>query len=140
MTMTDTGPRASVPAGPAGSRYRTPVTLVLSTAFTLSAGFTATLAAADLLPAGLTDAHPLIWAYHLVGFGAAALARTDWTWVWWLVTAVVTAYVVIGLQLYTVLLVPGLLTTIGWFANDIHLGLLVLAGYLCIRRLTSAVP
>ena len=49
-------------------------------------------------------------------------------------------YVVIGVQLYSVLFMPGLLTTVGWFANDMHIGLLVLAECLCVRRLLSAGP
>jgi len=135
----DAVPRMSLPVR-TGRRYRWPVALVLGTAFTLSAAFTAGLTAGDLLPAGLADATGLLWAFHLVGFGTAALALTDRIWAWSAVAVLTGGYIVIGVQLYAVLLVPGLLTTFGWFANDIHIGLLALAEYLCIRRLVSAWP
>ena len=122
------------------SRYRLPVACTLTCAFTLSAGFTSALATVDLLPPELTGSGSLIWAFHLIGFGTALLAWVDRTWAWWAVAGLTAGFLVIDVQLYAVLFVPGLLTSVGWFANDIHLGLLVLAEGLAVRRLVTAAP
>lgn len=133
--MTDT--EAAPPTDRRRSRYRLPVALALTGAFVLAAGITAGLAAADLLPSELTDRAALLWAFHLLGFGTAALALVDRTWAWWIVAVLTAGYVVVGVQLYSVLFLPGLLTTLVWFANDLHIGLLVVAECLCVRRLVG---
>jgi hypothetical protein len=44
----------------------------------------------------------------------------------------------VGIALYPLLFVPGLQSAVGWFLNDVVLGLLGLAEYLCVRRLRVA--
>ena len=109
--------------------------LALAGAFTVSAGVVTALAATGLLPPGLAGEAGPIWVFHLVGLGTVALALADRLWARWMVAGLTAGYLVIGVQLYAVLFVPGLLTTVGWFATDVHLGLLALAECLCVRRL-----
>jgi hypothetical protein len=136
--MTDA--EAAPPTDRRRSRYRLPVAGTLAGAFVLAAGITAGLTGADLLPSGLSGHAPLLWAFHLLGFGTAALALVDRAWAWWIVAVLTAGYVVVGLQLYAVLFLPGLMTTVVWFANDLHIGLLVVAECLCVRGLVGTEP
>jgi hypothetical protein len=128
------------PGAAVDRRCGVPVALALAAAFALSTGVSAGLAALDRLPAGLSEHQSLVWAFQLLGFGTAALALSDRVWARWAVAGTTAAYIVVGVQLYAVLFGPGLLTTVGWFANDVHIGLLVLAECLCIRRLAGQQP
>jgi hypothetical protein len=121
------------------SLYQQPVALVLLSAFAISAGYTGFLALTGLLPAGLAAAYPPLWVFYLAGLGTAGLAAaTDRAWARLAVAALIAVFIGVGFHLYSVLFVPGLQTTVGWFQNDIFIGLLVLAEYLCVKRFTSA--
>jgi hypothetical protein len=120
--------------------YRLFVAYALTGAFLVAAGISGGLATADLLASELPGHPAPLWVLHLIGFGTAALALVDRTWSWWIVAVTTAGFIVVGVQLYSVLFMPGMLTTVVWFANDMHIGLLVVAEYLCVRRLVSAGP
>ena len=130
MTMTDTSATER-----RRSDYRLFVAYALTAAFVVAASISAGLAVADVLPPGLPGHPAPMWVLHLVGFGIAVLVLVDRTWSWWIVAGATAAYIVVGVQLYSVLFMPGVLTTVVWFANDLHIGLLVVAECLCVRRL-----
>jgi hypothetical protein len=111
------------------------VAVVLAAAFALSACHLGFVTLTGLLPGRLADAGPLPWAITLAGFATAGLVLTDRTWAWRTAAALIVVFIGIGITRYEALLVPGLLTAVGWLQNDVHIGLLGLAGYLCLRRL-----
>ena len=95
------------------------------------------LALVGLLPSGLAELGPGMWAAPLAGLGATALVLTDRLWAWWTASLLIPALIGVGVTLYGLLLAPGLQTAIGWFQNDVCIGLLVLAEYLCVQHLRS---
>jgi peptidoglycan/LPS O-acetylase OafA/YrhL len=116
------------------SRYSTQVAGVLVAAFTLSALCTVI----STLSGVINDAYNLIlWIFYVVGFGLAALARMDRSWTWWIVSAAVLLLILGGIFLYPAYFVPSEQTAFGWFENDVYIGLLILAEYLCIQRLRN---
>jgi hypothetical protein len=124
----------------AGGRPRrdgVPVALVMGTALVVSGGYLGSLALVGLLPSGLAEWGPALWAAPLAGLGATALVLTDRIWAWWAASLLIPALIGVGVALYGLLLAPGLQTAIGWFQNDISIGLLVLAEYLCVQHLRS---
>jgi hypothetical protein len=134
MTMaSDAGQAADGPlrSRPGGRQ----VALVLGAAFTLSAGYQGILTLTGLLPGRLADVGPALWVIPLAGFATVGLVLTDRTWAWCTAAVLIVVFIGIGIMRYEALLVPGLLTAVGWLQNDIHIGLLGLAGYLCVRRL-----
>lgn len=114
-----------------------PVALVMGTALVLSGGYLGSLALAGLLPSGLAELGPVMWAAPLAGLGATALVLTDRIWAWWAASLLIPPLIGVGVSLYGLLLAPGLQTAIGWFQNDVYIGLLVLAEYLCVQHLRS---
>jgi hypothetical protein len=103
-------------------------------AFTLSALYTVI----STLSGVINDAYNLIlWIFYVVGFGLAALARMDRSWTWWIVSAAVLLLILGGIFLYPAYFVPSEQTAFGWFENDVYIGLLILAEYLCIQRLRN---
>lgn len=136
--MTSTAP-ARTPSRTA-ARRRVGTASVLVAAFAVAAVMCWLLAAADRLPDGMVADDPRLWAFHLVGFGVAALALLDRRWAHGVVAALTAGYIVFGVRMYAALLAPGLLTAVGWFGNDVHVGLLVLAEVLSLRRLLGTGP
>lgn len=114
-----------------------PVALVMGTALVLSGGYLGSLALAGLLPSGLAELGPAMWAAPLAGLGATVLVLTDRIWAWWATSLLIPPLIGVGVSLYGLLLAPGLQTAIGWFQNDVCIGLLVLAEYLCVQHLRS---
>ncbi len=112
--------------------YSTQVAGVLLAAFTLSLGYTVYT---TLI--GLTDdaKNPMVLPFYVVGFGLAALARTNKRWAWPVVAAVVLLLIAVGIFYYPTIFVPARQTPLGWFENDVYMGLLIVAEYLCIQRL-----
>ena len=84
---------------------------------------------------GLGD--PTLWIFYAVGFGLAALALTNRLWAWWIVTAAVLALIAVGIFYYPTIFPPSAQTTLAWFENDVYVGLLILAEYLCVQRLRN---
>lgn len=82
---------------------------------------------------GLGD--PALWVFYAVGFGLAALALVDRIWTWWVVAAAVLALIAVGIFYYPTIFPPSAQTTLAWFENDVYVGLLILAEYLCVQRL-----
>ena len=116
------------------SRYSTQVAGVLVAAFTLSALYTVISTLSGVIHYAY---NPILWIFIVVGFGLAALARTDRSWSWWIVSAAVLLLILGGIFVYPAYFVPSEQTTFGWFENDIYIGLLILAEYLCIKRLRN---
>jgi magnesium-transporting ATPase (P-type) len=58
-------------------------------------------------------------------------------WTWWIVSAAVMLLLLGGIFLYPAFFVPSEQTAFGWFENDVYIGLLILAEYLCIQRLRN---
>lgn len=126
---------AGVPVVGRPRRDGVPVALVMGTAMALSGGYLGSLALVGLLPGGLAELGPAMWATPVAGLGAAALVLTERTWAWWTASLLIPALIGVGVTLYGILLAPGLQTAIGWFQNDVCIGLLVLAEYLCVQHL-----
>jgi hypothetical protein len=116
------------------SRYSTQVAGVPVAAFTISLLYTVI----STLSGVMYDANnPILWIFYVVGFGLAALAPMDRPWTWWIVSAVVLLLILGGIFVYPAYFVPSEQTTFGWFENDVYIGLLMLAEYLCIQRLCN---
>ncbi len=134
--MTGDPGQAAVGAAPPRSwTVRWQVALLLGAAFTLSTGYLGVLTLTGLLPGRLADAGPAPWAVSLAGFAIVGLVLTDRTWAWCAAAVLIAVFIGIGITLYEALLVPGPLTAVGWFQNDVYIGLLGLAEYLCLCRL-----
>jgi hypothetical protein len=121
--------------GRAEHPYHTQVSCILAATFTLSLAYTiGTWIAGE--PYNTVDpTQPSTVLVYAVGFGLAALVRLDKTWIWGVVLAAVAALLAIGMLYYPTLYVPEAQHTLGWIENDLYLGLLLLAAYLCIQRL-----
>lgn len=115
--------------------YRTEVAGVLAAAFSLSLAYSVIVT--------FTGAHegygggPTLWVFYAVGFGLAALALTDRLRAWWIVTAAVFALIAVGIFYYPTVFPPSAQTPFAWFENDVYMGLLILAEYLCVQRLRN---
>jgi cytochrome bd-type quinol oxidase subunit 2 len=117
------------------STYRTQVAGVLAAAFTISLAYSVIVTLTGSHE-GYTLAEPsILWVHFPVGYGLVALALTDRTWAWWTVAAVVLALIAVGILYYPTIFPPSAQTTLAWFENDVYMGLLILAEYLCVQRL-----
>jgi len=116
--------------------YRSQVAGVLAAAFALSLTYSVIVTFTGSHE-GYGMADPALWAFYVVGFGLAALALTDRTWAWWVVAAGVLALIAVGIFYYPTIFPPSAQTTLAWFENDVYMGLLILAEYLCIQRLRN---
>ena len=109
---------------------------MLAAAFTLSLAYSAIVTVTGShVGYGLED--PTLWAFYAVGFGLAALALTDRAWAWWVVAVAVLALIAVGIFYYPTVFPPSAQTTLAWFENDVYMGLLILAEYLCVQRLRN---
>lgn len=116
--------------------YSIQVAGVLAAAFALSLAYTATVTVTGSHEGyGLGD--PTLWIFYAVGFGLAALALADRLWTWWVVAAAVLALIAVGIFYYPTIFPPSAQTTLAWFENDVYVGLLILAEYLCVQRLRN---
>ncbi len=114
--------------------YSTQVSGVLAAAFALSLAYSVVVTFTGAHEGyGLAD--PTLWVFYAVGFGLAALALADRTWVWWVVAAVVLVLIAVGIFYYPTIFPPSAQTPLAWFENDVYVGLLILAEYLCVQRL-----
>jgi hypothetical protein len=115
-------------------RYSAEVAGVLVAAFTISLLYTVISTVSGVMHGAN---NPSLWIFYVVGFGLAALARMDRPWTWWIVSAAVLLLILGGIFLYPAYFVPSEQTAFGWFENDVYIGLLILAEYLCIQRLRN---
>jgi len=121
--------------------YRTQVAGVLAAAFTLSLVYSVVVTFTGSHEGyGMTD--PTLWVFYAVGFGLAALTLTDKIWAWRATAAAVFFLIAVGIFYYPTVFPPSAQTTFAWFENDVYVGLLILAQYLCVQRLreVSLVP
>jgi cytochrome bd-type quinol oxidase subunit 2 len=114
--------------------YRTQVAGVLAAAFLLSLAYS-TIVTFTGSHEGYGLGDPVLWAFYAVGFGLAALALADRIWAWWVVAVAVLALIAVGIFYYPTVFPPSAQTTLAWFENDVYMGLLILAEYLCVQRL-----
>jgi cytochrome bd-type quinol oxidase subunit 2 len=116
--------------------YRTQVAGVLAAAFALSLAYS-TIVTFTGSHEGYSMADPALWVFYAVGFGLATLALADRIWTWWVVAAAVLALIAVGIFYYPTVFPPSAQTTLAWFENDVYVGLLILAEYLCVQRLRN---
>ena len=116
--------------------YSTQVSGVLAAAFVLSLTYSAIVTVTGSHEGyGLGD--PTLWIFYAVGFGLAAMALTDRTWAWWVVAVTVLILIAVGIFYYPTVFPPSAQTPFAWFENDVYVGLLILAEYLCAQRLRN---
>ena len=116
--------------------YRTQVAGVLAAAFALSLTYSVIFTFTGSHE-GYSMADPALWVFYAAGFGLAALALTDRVWAWRVVAAGVLALIGVGIFYYPTIFPPSAQTTLAWFENDVYVGLLILAEYLCVQRLRN---
>lgn len=116
--------------------YSTQVSGVLTAAFALSLAYSVIVTFTGSHE-GYSVADPTLWVFYAVGFGLAALVLTDRTWTWWVVTGATGALIAVGIFYYPTIFPPSAQTTLAWFENDVYVGLLILAEYLCVQRLRN---
>jgi peptidoglycan/LPS O-acetylase OafA/YrhL len=116
--------------------YSTQVSGVLAAAFALSLAYSAIVTVTGS-HVGYDLGDPTLWAFYAVGFGLAALALADKIWAWWIVAVAVLALIAVGIFYYPTVFPPSAQTTLAWFENDVYMGLLILAEYLCVQRLRN---
>jgi cytochrome bd-type quinol oxidase subunit 2 len=116
--------------------YSIQVSGVLAAAFALSLAYSVIVT--------LTGSHegyglgyPTLWIFYAVGFGLAAMALTDRIWAWWVVAVTVLILIAVGIFYYPTVFPPSAQTPFAWFENDVYMGLLILAEYLCVQRLRN---
>ena len=117
------------------STYGTVVSGVLVAAFALSVVHTIYAWVSGLEDPDFTVTSPLAWGFYAVGFGVAALARSDRRWVGWTVAAYLVVLLGIAVLYYPVTFTVEKQTVFGWFENDVYVGLLVTAFVLQVLRL-----
>jgi hypothetical protein len=116
--------------------YSTQVSGVLAGAFALSLAYSVIVTFAGTHEGyGLGD--PTLWIFYAVGFGLAAMALTDRIWAWWVVAVTVLILIAVGIFYYPTVFPPSAQTPLAWFENDVYMGLLILAEYLCVQRLRN---
>jgi cytochrome bd-type quinol oxidase subunit 2 len=116
--------------------YRTQVAGVLAAAFSLSLAYSVIVTFTGSHE-GYSMADPTLWVFYAVGFGLVALVLTDRIWAWWVTAAAVLALIAVGIFYYPTVFPPSAQTTLAWFENDVYVGLLILAEYLCVQRLRN---
>jgi peptidoglycan/LPS O-acetylase OafA/YrhL len=116
--------------------YSTQVSGVLAAAFALSLAYSVIVTFTGSHEGyGLGD--PTLWVFYAVGFGLAALALTNRLWAWWIVAVTVLILIAVGIFYYPTVFPPSAQTPFAWFENDVYVGLLILAEYLCVQRLRN---
>lgn len=117
------------------SRYAGQVSAVLLCAFTLSAAYTVWTTAIGRAADDFNATQPGVWAFYAAMAALALLVRSDRRWAWWSLAAVLPVLLLVGIVVYPTIFIPERQTPIGWFENDVYLGLLMVATYLTVQRL-----
>src|SRR3954447_15469406 len=115
--------------------YHTQASGVIAAALSISVAYTLFNSFAGT-PHGASDARdPILWLYYGFAFGLVALVRRDARWSWGVVGAALLGMIGIGLFYYPTVFTPEVQRPLGWVENDLYMGLLILAEYLCVQRL-----
>jgi hypothetical protein len=115
---------------------------VLASAFVVSALYQAYRAMLYEVPR--YDAFTLMYGVAYLAFvGISALVLTDRRWAWWTILVFVIALLAIGTFWYhpTVTVVrveSGAMGSVGWLESTLYLGLLFVAGFVCVLNLLGA--
>jgi hypothetical protein len=75
--------------------------------------------------------------------GVSALVLSARRWAWWVVSVLVLLLLLVGVFWYYPVVVParieaGAMGTIGWLEGSVYMGLLSVAGFICILNLLGA--
>jgi hypothetical protein len=75
--------------------------------------------------------------------GVSALVLTDRRWAWWIVSVLVLLLLSLGVFWYYPVVVParieaGAMGPVGWLEGTIYMGLLFVAGFICVLNLLGA--
>jgi hypothetical protein len=124
--------RVSAPAAYGGQ-----VSAVLAVAFALSAAHTVYGYVTGIGDPGFTVTTPSAWAFYLVGFASAVLARKEVPWVRIVLPVYLGLLVLVAVFFYPTTFKTSQQTTFGWFENDVYTGLLMIALYLSVQRLRA---
>ena len=123
------------PAAQRTSTYGQHLSGILVAAFALSAGHTVYAWVEGIEDPTFTVTTPLAWAFYVVAFGSAVLARRTSRAAQVSLLAFLAALLVIGVFYYPTTFGSPQQTTFGWIENDVYVGLLVTATYLAVQRL-----
>ena len=72
--------------------------------------------------------------------GVSALVLTNRRWAWWVVSVLVLLLVLVGVFWYYPVVVPaqieaGAMGLVGWLEGSVYMGLLFVAGFVCVLNL-----
>lgn len=123
------------PSTVTASRYAGQVSGLLLAAFSLSAGYTVWTTATGLADDGFTATAPGVWAFYAVMVALSLAVRTDRLAAWRTLAVVLPVLLLVGIFVYPTTFTAEHQTPLGWFENDVYLGLLLVAGYLTVQRL-----
>jgi peptidoglycan/LPS O-acetylase OafA/YrhL len=115
--------------------YGSRLTAILVVAFALSATHTIYSYVVGIGDPGFTVTTPAAWAFYVVGFASAALARRESRWAEVVLLAYLAILLLVAVFWYPTTFVPRQQTVFGWFENDVYTGLLMIAAYLGLQRL-----
>ena len=131
-------PARTAASGGVKYAYRTQVSGVIASALTISIAYTLYNSLGGTAY-GASDARdPVLWLYYALAFSLVALVRVDARWSWGVVATALFGMIGIGLFYYPTLFTPEVQRPLGWVENDLYMGLLILAEYLCIQQLRRA--
>jgi len=72
--------------------------------------------------------------------GVSALVLTNRRWAWWVVSGLVVLLVLVGVFWYYPVVVPariefGAMGMVGWLEGSVYMGMLFVAGFICLLNL-----
>lgn len=117
------------------SRYSGQVSGLLLAAFGLSATYTVWTTATGLTTDGFTATAPGVWAFYTAMVALSVAVRSDRLPVWWALAVLLPLLLSVGIFVYPSTFTAEHQTPVGWFENDVYLGLLMIATYLTAQRL-----
>ena len=117
------------------SRYAGQVSGLLLAAFGLSAAYTVWTTATGLADDGFTATAPGVWAFYAAMVAVSLAVRSDRLAAWWTLAVLLPLLLLVGVFLYPRTFTAEQQTPLGWFENDVYLGLLMVATYLTVQRL-----
>jgi hypothetical protein len=113
----------------------------LAAAFVISAVYQ--LYRSALMEVPQYDAFTLVTGIVYASFiGVSALVLTDRRWAWWVVSVLVLLLLLVGVFWYYPVVVPARIEAeamglVGWLEGSVYMGLLFVAGFICILNLLS---